>query len=148
MAVHLPLSAEAQAEARILMLSTNNIKSPAHGRPLTTPTQDMVIGLFYLTAERENMPGEGRAFSGPREAVLAYDARSGLDLQAKIRVRLLEDILEETIDESGVLIYTERSAGERIETSVGRITHTEPLPPTYPLINHEVAKKGIGRIVE
>ena len=68
MAVHLPLSTEAQAEARTLMLSTNNVKSPAHGRPLTTPTQDMVIGLYYLTADRASTPsklieGEGRAFS-------------------------------------------------------------------------------------
>ncbi len=148
MAVHLPLSAEAQSEARILMLSTNNIKSPAHGRPLTTPTQDMVIGLFYLTAAREDMPGEGCAFSSYREAMLAYDARSGVDLQAKIHVRLPADIVEETVDETGALVYTERAAGERIETSVGRITFNESLPATYPFINHEVDKKGISRIVE
>ncbi|MDO8987289.1 MAG: DNA-directed RNA polymerase subunit beta', partial [Coriobacteriia bacterium] len=144
MAVHLPLSAEAQAEARVLMLSSNNIKSPAHGRPLTTPTQDMVIGLFYVTAYRADMPGDGRAFYSFDEALLAYDARSGLDLQAKIRVRLSEDMLVEA--SSGEL--QEYKAGERIETTVGRITFNRSLPADYPFINHEVDKKGIGRIVE
>ncbi len=148
MAVHLPLSAEAQAEARILMLSTNNIKSPAHGRPLTTPTQDMVIGLYYLTAERAGMPGEGRAFYSFGEALLGYDARSGLDLQAQIEVRLSEDMNEEYIDENGAVAQRDRVAGERIKTSVGRITFNASLPAEYPFVNHEVDKKGIGRIVE
>ncbi len=148
MAVHLPLSAEAQAEARILMLSTNNIKSPAHGRPLTTPTQDMVIGLYYLTAERDGMPGEGRAFYSKDEALLAYDARSGLDLQAKIEVRLSRDILEEYIDEAGQVAHRERASGTRVTTSVGRITFNRSLPSDYPYINHEIDKKGISRIVE
>jgi len=74
MAVHLPLSAEAQAEARTLMLSTNNIKSPAHGRPLTVPSQDMVIGLYYLTTVREGAEGEGRFFASFDDAQLAYDS--------------------------------------------------------------------------
>src|SRR5213595_457981 len=73
MAVHVPLSAEAQAEARILMLSTNNILSPAHGRPITSPTQDMVLGLFYLTTQRDGATGEGRAFGSVAEAVMAHD---------------------------------------------------------------------------
>jgi DNA-directed RNA polymerase subunit beta' len=147
MAVHLPLSAEAQAEARTLMLSTNNIKSPAHGRPLTTPTQDMVIGLYYLTADREGMPGEGRAFMSSDDAVLAYDNRADLDLQAKIHVRLTEDVLEE-YREDGQIKYRERSAGERIETTVGRITFNRSLPGDYPFVNLEIDKKGISRIVE
>jgi DNA-directed RNA polymerase subunit beta' len=147
MAVHLPLSAEAQAEARTLMLSTNNIKSPAHGRPLTTPTQDMVIGLYYLTADRPGMPGEDRAFMSPDEAMLAYDSRADLDLQAKITVRLDEDMLEEYV-EDGVDKLRERAAGERIETTVGRITFNRSLPDDYPYINHEIDKKGVGRIVE
>ena len=74
MAVHLPLSAEAQAEARILMLSSNNILSPAHGRPITTPTQDMVLGIYFLTSDRAGMPGEGRAFTSVAEALMAFDA--------------------------------------------------------------------------
>jgi len=144
MAVHLPLSTEAQAEARILMLSANNVKSPAHGRPLTTPTQDMVIGLYYLTADRNKVPGEGRVFFSAEEAILAYDARSDLDLQAKIHVRLLND----TVIELKPNVFEEKKAGERIETTVGRITFNRGLPDDYPFINHEVDKKGVGRIVE
>ena len=92
MAVHVPLGNEAQAEARVLMLSANNIKSPAHGRPLTVPTQDMIIGLYYLTAAREGFEGEGRSFIDFDDAMNAYDARAELDLQAKIWVRLSKDL--------------------------------------------------------
>ncbi|PKQ10250.1 MAG: DNA-directed RNA polymerase subunit beta', partial [Actinobacteria bacterium HGW-Actinobacteria-9] len=144
MAVHLPLSTEAQAEARVLMLSANNIKSPAHGRPLTTPTQDMVIGLYYLTAIREGMPGEGRAFFSGDEALLAYDARADLDLQARIEIRLSRDRMVEKAPG----VFEDRKAGERIVTSVGRITFNRSLPEDYAYINYEVDKKGIGRIVE
>ena len=87
MAVHLPLSAEAQAEARILMLSTNNILKPADGKPVTMPTQDMIIGLYCLTRETEGALGAGRAFSSLSEALMAYDAGE-LDLQARIEIRL------------------------------------------------------------
>src|SRR5262249_24245825 len=96
MAVHLPLSSEAQAEARILMLSAHNILSPAHGRPITVPTQDMIIGAYYLTEEVAGAAGSGRSFSSLDEAVLAYDERfapsgngaEGLSLHAPIRVRM------------------------------------------------------------
>ncbi|TLM97951.1 MAG: DNA-directed RNA polymerase subunit beta', partial [Actinobacteria bacterium] len=144
MAVHLPLSSEAQAEARVLMLSTNNIKSPAHGRPLTTPTQDMVIGLYYLTADRDGMPGEGRVFMTADEALLAYDARADLDLQARIHVRLKEDT--EVQSKPGTIEL--KKAGERIETTVGRITFNRSLPDDHPFVNHSLDKKGISRIVE
>src|SRR5260370_27314248 len=87
MAVHLRLSAEAQAEARILMLSTNNILKPADGKPVTMPTQDMIIGLYCLTREAEGVVGTGRAFSSLSEALMAYDA-SELELQARIESRL------------------------------------------------------------
>jgi DNA-directed RNA polymerase subunit beta' len=143
MAVHLPLSTEAQAEARVLMLSVNNIKSPAHGRPLTTPTQDMVIGVYYLTALREGSLGEGRVFSSPTEAILAYDNRT-VDLQAQIQVRLDEDILEEA--EDGTL--TEYKSGRRLTTTVGRITFNRSLPADHNYINREVDKKQLSRIVE
>jgi DNA-directed RNA polymerase subunit beta' len=143
MAVHLPLSTEAQAEARILMLSTNNIKSPAHGRPLTTPTQDMIIGLYYLTAMREGMPGEGCAYYSFDDAILAYDNRA-VDLQAKVRVRLTEDLVIEIKPGK----FEEKKAGERIETTVGRITFNRSLPHDYPFINRDLDKKGISRIVE
>ena len=87
MAVHLPLSAEAQAEARILMLSTNNILKPADGKPVTMPTQDMIIGLYCLTRETPDAPGQGRVFASLSEALMAYDAGE-LDLQARIEIRL------------------------------------------------------------
>ncbi len=144
MAVHLPLSTEAQAEARTLMLSTNNVKSPAHGRPLTTPTQDMVIGLFYLTADRPGMPGEGRHFFSADEALLAYDARSDVDLQAKIFVRLSAETQIQT--KPGQL--ETKAAGESFDTTIGRVIFNRGLPADHPFINHEVDKKGIGRIVE
>src|SRR5205085_1755601 len=86
MAVHLPLSAEAQAEARILMLSTNNILKPSDGRPVTMPTQDMIIGLYFLTTDREGAVGEGRVFSSPAEAIMAFDRKEIL-LQSKVRIR-------------------------------------------------------------
>ena len=87
MAVHLPLSVEAQAEARVLMLASNNILKPSDGRPVTLPTQDMIIGLHHLTTLKEGVAGEGRAFSSVAEAILAFDQHS-LDLNAKIRIRL------------------------------------------------------------
>ena len=87
MAVHLPLSAEAQAEARILMLSTNNILKPADGRPVTMPTQDMVIGLYFLTLERDGQPGEGRGFSSMAEAIMAFDHEE-ISLQSKVKIRI------------------------------------------------------------
>jgi DNA-directed RNA polymerase subunit beta' len=104
MAVHVPLSAEAQAEARILMLSAHNILSPAHGRPLATPNQDVVIGCFYLTIIRKGARGEGHAFSSPREAILAYDT-GFIDLQAKIKVRTEKGLIETS---PGRLIFKER----------------------------------------
>ena len=89
MAVHLPLSAEAQAEARILMLSTNNVLSPASGRPIVTPSQDMVIGVYYLSEEVEDALGAGRSFATIDEGVMAYE-NGDLSLHAPIRLRLGE----------------------------------------------------------
>jgi len=130
MAVHLPLSAEAQAEARVLMLSSNNILSPASGRPITSPTQDMVLGLYFLTSLREKQLGEGRAFSSIAEAVMAFDQGS-LSLQAKIRLR---------IDKSGV--------GETRETTLGRALFNEVLPADFPFVDYDVTKKLLGLIVD
>ncbi|MDR3136724.1 MAG: DNA-directed RNA polymerase subunit beta' [Coriobacteriales bacterium] len=150
MAVHVPLSCEAQAEARVLMLSANNIKSPAHGRPLAVPTQDMIIGLYYLTAARENFSGENRAFMSFDDALNAYDAERDqnlspdVDLQAKIRVRLTKDTVVET--SQGHTVH--KKAGERIETTIGRITFNAVLPPEHPFINYEMNKKSIAILVE
>jgi DNA-directed RNA polymerase subunit beta' len=128
MAVHLPLSAEAQAEARILMLSSNNILSPANGRPITSPTQDMVLGLYYLTMEREGELGEGRAFGSVAEAIMAHDQHS-VSLQAKIKIRLTK-------------------TGETIETTIGRALFNEALPADYPYVDVDVTKKQLGAIVD
>src|SRR5699024_8124990 len=87
MAVHLPLSPEAEAEARILMLSSNNILKPSDGKPVTMPSQDMIIGLFHLTSERKGLPGEGRSFSSMGEAIMAFD-RGELDLGSPVTIRL------------------------------------------------------------
>ena len=144
MAVHVPLGNEAQAEARVLMLSANNIKSPAHGRPLTVPTQDMIIGLYYLTAARDGFPGEGRAFIDFNDAMNAYDARADLDLQAKIWVRLTKD----TIVASSFDNMVEHKKGERIETTIGRITFNAVLPDDYPYLNFEMNKSEISHLVE
>jgi len=130
MAVHLPLSAEAQAEARVLMLSSNNILSPASGRPITSPTQDMVLGLYFLTSLREKQLGEGRAFSSIAEAVMAFDQGS-LSLQAKIKLR---------IDKSGV--------AEIRETTLGRALFNEVLPADFPFVDYDVTKKLLGLIVD
>ena len=144
MAVHVPLSAAAQAEARVLMLSTNNIKSPAHGRPLTIPTQDMIIGLYYLTAARDGFPGEGRTFVDFNDALNAYDARADVDMQAKIIVRLTKDTKVATAFGK----FEEHKAGERIETTIGRIAFNNVLPEDYPFLNYGMNKSEVSRLVE
>jgi DNA-directed RNA polymerase subunit beta' len=141
MAVHLPLSAEAQAEARILMLSTNNILKPSDGRPVTMPTQDMIIGLFFLTTDRDNLPGEGRAFASVGEAIMAFD-RGEIALQSKIKIRF-DDIVAPL--ESGEEI--EPGTTITLETTLGRAIFNETLPADYPYVNYEVGKKALGAIV-
>ncbi|PWL21111.1 MAG: DNA-directed RNA polymerase subunit beta' [Candidatus Aquiluna sp. XM-24bin5] len=125
MAVHLPLSVEAQAEARILMLASNNILKPSDGRPVATPTQDMIIGLFHLTEEVEGAKGEGLAFSSMAEAQMAYDIHE-LAISAKVRIRI---------------------DGELRETTFGRALFNEALPENYPFVNEQVGKKQLGQIV-
>jgi DNA-directed RNA polymerase subunit beta' len=127
MAVHLPLSVEAQIECRVLMMSTNNILSPANGAPVIVPSQDIVLGLYYLTVERSFMQGEGMCFAGPWEVIAAYDA-GVLHLHARIRVRI----------------------GDRIiATTTGRVIVAEILPPELPFenVNTVLNKKGIARLV-
>jgi DNA-directed RNA polymerase subunit beta' len=143
MAVHLPLSAEAQAEARILMLSTNNILSPAHGRPITSPTQDMVIGLFHLTRESTGVEGEGRAFSSVAEALHAYDAGS-LDLQARVRIRFPDVVPPE---EWAAPEGWQQGMPVTVDTTLGRALFNEALPVDYPFVDTEVGKKQLSEIV-
>ena len=143
MAVHVPLSAEAQAEARILMLSSNNILSPAHGRPITTPTQDMVLGIYFLTSHAEGAIGEGRAFSSIAEALMAFDAHS-LSLQAEITIRLTDGIPPE-----GFIAAEGWVPGEpfMLKTTLGRALFNEALPADYPFVNKQVDKKVLGQTV-
>ncbi|MGB6454965.1 MAG: DNA-directed RNA polymerase subunit beta', partial [Streptosporangiaceae bacterium] len=143
MAVHVPLSAEAQAEARILMLSTNNILKPADGKPVTMPTQDMVIGIYWLTREKENAPGEGRAFGSLAEALMAYDSGE-LDLQAKVQVRLTDITPPRGFEPAN---GWEPGRPLRLETTLGRCLLNETLPDDYPFVNFEVGRKQLSTIV-
>ncbi len=143
MAVHVPLSAEAQAEARILMLSTNNILKPADGKPVTMPTQDMIIGIYCLTRMAPDTPGTGRVFGGLAEALMAYD-RGELDLQAEITVRLR--------DAAPPVGFTAQDGWEpgqqfRLTTTLGRCLFNETLPDDYPFVNYEIGKKQLSVIV-
>ncbi len=137
MAVHLPLSAEAQAEARVLMLSANNVLSPAHGRPLVTPTQDMVIGCFYLTEMIDGEAGEGMVFRDIDELAMAYEAGM-VGLHAPIEFRIPE------------LIDTPKngSAATYHKTTAGRVFFNEALPEGFPYVNHVVKKRDIGLVVD
>src|SRR5450759_317525 len=126
MAVHLPLSSEAQAEARILMLSAHNILSPAHGKPIVSPTQDMVLGCYFLNALKTGAKGEGKVFSNPDQAMLAQ-VFGHVHLQALVKVR---------------------TDGEIVETSVGRIIFNRQLPEDFPSQNRIVGKKEIAEIIE
>jgi DNA-directed RNA polymerase subunit beta' len=136
MAVHLPLSVEAQAEARVLMLASNNILKPSDGRPVTLPTQDMIIGLHHLTTLKEGATGEGRAFSSIAEAILALDQHT-LDLNAKVRIRLEHVHFAEGEAPEG---FTQ---GDTVlkETTLGRALFNETLPADYPYME-TVADKG------
>ncbi|HET7531634.1 MAG TPA: DNA-directed RNA polymerase subunit beta', partial [Nocardioidaceae bacterium] len=145
MAVHLPLSAEAQAEARILMLSTNNILKPSDGRPVTMPTQDMIIGLYFLThrdEEREKL-GDGRVFASIAEAIMAFD-RHEITMQSKVRIRF-----PELVPGQGQPVPEGWEAGKPVilETTLGRALFNEALPADYPFVNYEVGKKQVGSIV-
>ncbi len=128
MAVHVPLTVEAQMEARVLMMSTNNILSPAHGEPIIIPSQDIVLGLYYMTRERLEAKGEGKNFSSPEEARIAYDYDE-IHLQAKINVRI---------------------DGEMVETTVGRILLGELLPDNVPFatVNTVMKKKALAKLID
>ena len=137
MAVHLPLSAEAQAEARILMLSANNILSPANGRPITVPTQDMVFGIYYLSLVEQGVPGEGRVFHHMYEAERAYEAGE-LQLHAVIEMRSTQfpDLHNED--------------GTWTKTTFGRLLLNQAMPPDFGYVNDVIGKRAIpiGGIVQ
>jgi DNA-directed RNA polymerase subunit beta' len=140
MAVHVPLSIEAQLEARALMMSSNNILSPANGEPIIVPSQDVVLGLYYMTRERVGAKGEGMAFSDVPEVHRAYESRN-IDLQAKVKVRLSEYIR----DASGKLVQHIRV----VNTTAGRALLSEILPHglSFDAINQDMTKKIISATI-
>ena len=128
MAVHVPLSVEAQVEARVLMMSTNNILSPANGGPIIIPSQDIVLGLYYMTRERLGVVGEGSVYGSPAEAMVAYD-HGAAHMQARVRVRI---------------------NGAMVDTSIGRLIVGDLLPPAvpFPLVNKELSKKELAFLID
>src|SRR6476661_834061 len=149
MAVHIPLSPEAQVEASVLMLSSHNILSPASGQPITVPTQDMVLGLYYLTKGKPGAKGEGRAFANIDEVLLALEAGE-VETLTPIRLRhtgMVIDLTQAYDDQD--IIHTEPVQFERqfINTTVGRTILNDHLPEGMPFINGLLKKKGIGQLV-
>jgi DNA-directed RNA polymerase subunit beta' len=140
MAVHVPLSLEAQLEARALMMSTNNILSPANGEPIIVPSQDVVLGLYYMTRALENKKGEGMAFANIAEVKRAYDNRA-VELHAKVKVRITERVTDEDGKQS--------KQTSIVETTIGRALLAEILPEGLPfaLANTELNKKAISRLI-
>jgi len=134
MAVHVPLSVEAQVEARALMMSTNNILSPAHGKPIIVPTQDIVLGLYFMTRERVGVTGEGRVFANFDEVRIAYD-QGEVSLQAPIKVRVPR--------EAG-------GTGQLVDSTVGRVLLYEIVPREIPFaeVNKLMKKKELGTLID
>jgi len=128
MAVHVPLSVEAQTEARVLIMSTNNLLSPAHGEPIIMATQDIVLGIYYMTRDRLNAEGEGKVFSSKEEVLLAWEA-GAVHLQGRIRARI---------------------RGELTETTVGRVILSDILPEEVPfsIINKTMRKRDLARLID
>ena len=140
MAVHVPLTLEAQLEARTLMMSTNNILAPANGEPIIVPSQDVVLGLYYMTRERINAKGEGMIFADAKEVQRAYDTGQ-VHLQAKIKVRVVEKLENENGDLE--------EASEIFDTTVGRVLLYNIVPAGLPfsMVNKKMAKKPISQIL-
>eukprot|EP00163_Fabomonas_tropica_P028042 TRINITY_DN55_c0_g1_i9.p1 TRINITY_DN55_c0_g1~~TRINITY_DN55_c0_g1_i9.p1 ORF type:complete len:1417 (-),score=343.71 TRINITY_DN55_c0_g1_i9:3392-7642(-) len=140
MAVHVPLTLEAQLEARALMMSTNNVLSPANGEPIIVPSQDVVLGLYYMTRERASAKGEGMVFADIKEAHRAYGAGQ-VDLQAKVKVR----VRQVTFDEDGA----RQEALYVVETTVGRALLFDIVPDGLPfeLVNKPMVKKAISNLI-
>ena len=149
MAVHIPLSPEAQVEASVLMLSSHNILSPANGMPLAVPTQDMVLGIYYLTKSKPGGKGEGRVFGSTEEVILALEA-GDVELLTPIRLRYTGEVIDLTTayDDQDVP-HTEPIQLNRqfLHTTVGRVIFNDHLPSDMPFINGLLKKKGIQQLV-
>ncbi len=162
MAVHLPLSAEAQAEARSLMMASDNILKPADGHAVTMPSQDMILGLFYLSTVKDGAKGQGRIFSSLAEARMALD-RGDIDMQSKVLLRVDADfvlpkgwepgevtVVDEALPGHEAVVKEERFADGTtlFATSFGRVLFNETLPVDYPFVNEQVAKGKLSSIVD
>ncbi len=166
MAVHLPLSEEAQTEAKEIMLSANNLLKPATGEPVAIPTQDMVLGCYWMTKIEDDLPGQGKIFSGPKEALLAKTF-GYVHLKARIKVRMPEYAGKQSHPEGAVATEGSRRKavkdrdssappqnddgisqnGNLVETSVGRIIFNEPLPKEMGFINQTMKSKDLRKLV-
>ncbi len=145
MAVHLPLSPEAQAEARILMLSSNNILKPSDGRPVAVPSQDMIIGLYHLTTPRDGQKNEGHAFSSVSEALMAMD-RHEIELYTKVKIRLEGD---QFVAPEGWEAPEGYKPGDPVllDCTVGQVLFNQALPKDYPWFSGVADKKGLGSLI-
>ncbi len=148
MAVHIPLSPEAQIEAQVLMLSSNNILSPASGQPIAVPSQDIVLGCYYLTRAVDGAKGEGRAFANTEEVMLALDAKE-VTTQTKIRLRYHGRLidLDNERDNQDVIKATPHDVNRTINTTVGRVILNDALPLEMPYVNGMLKKKGLQSLV-
>ena len=145
MAVHVPLSVEAQLESKILMMSTNNVLSPANGKPVMTPTQDMVLGLYWITRAREGAMGEGKIFSNREEVQTAFD-HSRVDLHAKIKVRLETNNINPTDPQN----QTADNGRPLVESTIGRVLLSMVVPEEVPFesVNMHLKKKHMAELVD
>ncbi|MEG2015856.1 MAG: DNA-directed RNA polymerase subunit beta', partial [Oscillospiraceae bacterium] len=147
MAVHVPLSAEAQAEARLLMLAANNLLKPSDGKPVAVPTQDMILGSYYLTMQRDGEPGEGKAFTSVDEAVMAYD-EGDIGLHTNIKIRMTKQVCGESVT-------------KLLETTLGKVIFNNPIPQDLGFVDRSdpanafklevdflVNKKTLGKIID
>jgi DNA-directed RNA polymerase subunit beta' len=150
MAVHVPLSPEAQIEASVLMMSSNNILSPANGMPIAVPSQDIVLGCYYLTKPRPGARGEGRTFATPDDVVVAYELGE-VETLTQIRLRFTGALIDLTAtrDDQDVLHATEvEVANKLINTTVGRVMFNQALPKEMPFVNGLLKKKGLQQVVQ
>ncbi len=150
MAVHIPLAPEAQIEASVLMMSSNNILSPASGAPIAIPSQDIVLGCYYLTKARPGAKGEGRVFGNPDDVVLALEAGE-LETLTPIRLRYTGQILDLTVarDDQAVLqAEVQEVKNKIINTTVGRVLFNSSLPSVMPYVNGLLKKKGLQQVVQ
>ncbi|MGI8468074.1 MAG: DNA-directed RNA polymerase subunit beta' [Pyrinomonadaceae bacterium] len=150
MAVHIPLSPEAQIEASVLMLASNNLLSPASGQPIAVPSQDIVLGCYYLTRGRDGLKGEGKYFNSTEEVLLALDAKA-VETQTKIKLRLkgdLIDLMTEHNSQDVMRANIQRGVNRTIDTTVGRVIFNERLlRDGLPYVNGMFKKKGLQSLV-